>query len=104
MKFVKEREIIPPQAGWNEEAVYVVEVSFSATNPVHRAIFFSGYLHKISPSMRDVPVAVDRQGLYPGSYAQLWNPTWDHVEPLGKVHYMKVLEWLPNVDIQGTVE
>ncbi|HLD90731.1 MAG TPA: hypothetical protein VI911_06940 [Patescibacteria group bacterium] len=38
-----------PEEGWKEKTYYVVEVAFSENNPVHRGIFYSGFLHKAQP-------------------------------------------------------
>jgi len=44
MRLHEKKEIIPPEGGWKESTYYIVEVSFSRTNPVHRKIFYSGFL------------------------------------------------------------
>lgn len=49
MKFAKEKQIIPPKSGWKDDTYYIVDVSFSKNNPVHRLIFFSGFLNKGIP-------------------------------------------------------
>ncbi len=33
-----------PVNGWEPHCLYLVEVSYNATNPIHRALFFSGFL------------------------------------------------------------
>ncbi len=47
MKFMppKKRTIIIPIDGWIEQAYYLVEASFNVANPVHRYIFFTGFLN-----------------------------------------------------------
>ena len=38
------KEITPPAGGWKENTFYVVDVAFAANNPIHRSIFFTGFL------------------------------------------------------------
>ena len=45
----KGRQILPKE-GWKEKTYYIVEAAFSANNPIHRKIFFSGYLHNGQPA------------------------------------------------------
>jgi hypothetical protein len=39
------KEIIEPKQGWHENSYYAVEASFSANNPMHRYIFYTGFLN-----------------------------------------------------------
>lgn len=39
------QEIIPPQGGWKESTWYLVEVAFNENNPVHKDLFYSGFLN-----------------------------------------------------------
>lgn len=39
------KEIIEPKQGWRENSYYAVEASFSSTNPIHRYIFYTGFLN-----------------------------------------------------------
>ncbi len=70
----KERTIIHPETGFQERAYYIVEASFSPTNPIHRYIWFSGFLNNGNPS----------------SYNQFFNYD-DHLE-IGHCHYFKTVE------------
>lgn len=38
--------IIPPVKGWEPDCLYLVEVSYNSQNPVHLALFYSGYVGK----------------------------------------------------------
>ncbi len=46
----KKQEILPPEGGWLEHTWYVVNVSFRAGNPIHRSLFFSGFLNGGKPA------------------------------------------------------
>ena len=61
-----------PEGGWAENAVYLVDVAFRLNNPVHRAIFFTGFL---------------RNG-QPGNYSALFNPSWDGNAHPNDLHYL----------------
>jgi hypothetical protein len=39
------KTIIAPAEGWKESTAYLVDVSFSERNPIHRALFFTGFLN-----------------------------------------------------------
>jgi hypothetical protein len=71
---------IPPTNGWEENTVYWVKVSFSKHNPIHKAIFFSGFL---TPKRE------------PGVYNTLFNPSYgrNHVE-YHNIHYLEVVKIL----------
>lgn len=44
------QHIIPPKGGWKERTWYHVEVAFTNTNPIHGALFYSGFLHDGNPA------------------------------------------------------
>jgi len=35
---------IPPKNGWKPDTYYIVDAAFSANNPIHRKIFYTGFL------------------------------------------------------------
>jgi hypothetical protein len=72
------RTIIPPKEGWKPESYYVVEVAFFAYNPIHRAIYYSGFL------MHDNPCG----------YNQLWNPCYEGKYEIADIFYLRVIEKL----------
>lgn len=39
------KTIIPPKFGWQESTWYLVEVSYRKSNPIHNALFYSGFLN-----------------------------------------------------------
>lgn len=67
--------IVPPKGGWKEETVYEVDVAFSPDNPVHPALFYSGFLNNDGT---------------PGGYNRIWNPTY-HIYSIEDVHYLRVV-------------
>ncbi len=75
-----EKCIIAPEGGWKDNTTYIVEVSFNSQNPVHLAMFFSGFLNDAGK---------------PSSYNDLYNPVWCGTHSISDVYYMKVLGELP---------
>jgi hypothetical protein len=41
----KEKTIIPPTEGWTENTWYLAEVAYNPYNPIHRTLFYSGFLN-----------------------------------------------------------
>lgn len=64
-----------PDNGWEEEAVYLVDVSFNENNPIHRSVLFSGFLHNGEP----------------GNYHMLCNTSYERNFELKDVYYLKVI-------------
>lgn len=74
----KERNITPPVGGWKPRTYYAVEVALHSGNPIHRAIFYCGFL---TPSGE------------PGAYSQIWNGSYDEAHSYSsRLHYMAVLK------------
>lgn len=69
-----ERTIVPPVDGWEDKTYYVVAVSMSRTNLVHKSIFYSGFLS-------------DKNN--PANYNAVWGD--ESNIPINKVHYLKVI-------------
>jgi len=44
------KKISAPEGGWEESTWYLVEVAYSRYNIIHRALFFSGFLHEGEPT------------------------------------------------------
>lgn len=38
--------IFPPEGGWQEQTWYLCEVSYRYGNPVHKCLFYTGFLNK----------------------------------------------------------
>ncbi len=45
---IDKRTTIPPKGGWKNRTHYVVEASFSPTNPIHKYIFRTEHMHGTS--------------------------------------------------------
>ena len=45
----KHPERYAPKNGWKEKTWYLVEVAFCNNNPVHRQVFYSGFISKDMP-------------------------------------------------------
>lgn len=65
--------IIEPGIGVDNSCYYVVEVAFTKSNPVHRAIMFSGFWHG------------------GGGYIELWTGTYEKPYDLGNAIYLNIL-------------
>ena len=65
------RGVVPPPGGWKADGVYVVLVSFLATNPMHYAILQVGFLDTNDN---------------PGNYSELFHNSYDGVIPYSN-HY-----------------
>ncbi len=44
MRQPKTQTIIPPRGGWKEHTWYLVDVSYSKNNPIHRDLLYTGFL------------------------------------------------------------
>ena len=79
-----ERTIRPPADGWKAQAYYSVRVAFGRNNPIHSAIFYTGFL--------------DGAGR-PCGYNCAFNPMWGGEQPrLEKLHFLEVVALLPHED------
>lgn len=69
---------ITPEGGWEPQCFYVVEVAFSKNNPIHRSLFFSGFL----------------SDGYPAGYNAIYNPSYETTHQLCETYYFKVIHKL----------
>lgn len=78
--------IIAPKNGWEPKTYYIVEVAFNKANPIHRAIFYSGFLN--------APVK------NPDGYNQIWNPSYEpgETKQITDAHYLKVIRKIKGVE------
>lgn len=79
----KQRTILEPEGsfttagGWKQLTYYVVDVAFSANNPVHRRILYVGFLN-------------GSKGPLSGGYTCLMrDATGEDTSDLQKLHYLK---------------
>ena len=76
----QEQIIIPPEGGWRECTVYLVAVSWRPENPIHRALFHSGFLHEGNPAgYNQVLYLTGGEGLH-------------HPSNISRVHYLKAIK------------
>jgi len=73
--------VFPPEGGWKENTMYIVDVAFTQSNAIHQSYFFSGYLSDGVPS----------------GYNQIINPTYEEPESMRSAYYMKALYELPDI-------
>ena len=81
------RTIIPPADGWRPQTYYIVEASFSTTNPIHDYVFFSGFLN----GKEDTP----------GGYNHF--DITDEYTEIHAAHYLKVKAAIAVVTDKGIV-
>jgi hypothetical protein len=67
--------IHPPEGGWKERTYYVVDVRMHLTNPVHRVIFYSGFLDDGTPC----------------GYNQLWHGVYEDRYNIKDAYYLKAI-------------
>lgn len=76
----EKRTIIVPAGGWKPQTVYWVLVAFNKNNPIHYAIFYSGFLNGKDKA--------------PGGYNSIFAPTHNYVHHLGNLHFLEVVKEL----------
>ena len=82
----KKQKIVPPKGGWREGAVYLVDISWSDNNPIHRALFHTGSLSEEGE---------------PRAYSQVIYPNGDReggTSDYGNLRYMKAIQALVSGD------
>ena len=86
---LKKQFIVPPESGWEEHTWYLVDVSFRGVNPIHRVLFFSGFLNDKDNG--------------PGGYNQLYSPNYDKDASynIKDVVYLSVAKKLASEDEWG---
>lgn len=82
MRLSENKGVIAPEGGWKERTYYAVDVSYSSGNPIHRSVFYTGFLNNGVPC----------------GYNQIWNPTSEETHTLWEVYYLKVAREL---DVDG---
>ncbi len=80
MSKIKKTTIIGPSTGWKADTYYLVDAAFNKHNPVHRSIFYSGFL---------------RDGK-PDGYNTVFNATYDgyHNNEIDGLYYIRVIKEL----------
>lgn len=72
------RRIQPPEGGWKSYTLYLVNVSYRVTNPIHKAYFMTGNLDQGEP----------------GTYSQVWRNSYEQPHGLNEVYFMEVVQEL----------
>jgi len=70
----KDRTVLPPDDGWQGQAYYIVDVAYNVHNPVHRTIFYSGFL----------------QNGEPAGYSKLWESNKPDI--ISNLHYLRAVK------------
>jgi len=70
-------QIIPPDGGWQAHTTYLVAVSYSRSNPIHRALFHVGFINDDGS---------------PAGYSQVWCNNYDAPISPARVHYMRAIK------------
>lgn len=84
MRQEKEHKIVPPQDGWEQDTIYLVEVAFDEHNLVHQALLWVGFL------------TTDKSE--PGGYSCIFNNTYNMIiRYSSNLHYLKVISKLHKV-------
>lgn len=73
------RTILVPPGGWKANTLYLVLVSFRASNPIHESYLKVGFL--------------DDDTGQPAGYSLFWNNTCDE-NTFGSAHFVQVLDEL----------
>jgi len=80
----KSQTIIPPENGWKQRTLYLADVSFNEHNPIHRTVFFSGFLNGPKNT--------------PGGYANVLSPITGESHPVQAVYYLKIVRELASTE------
>lgn len=80
-------EIYPPRGGWKERTWYLIEVAYNNCNPIHLALFYTGFLNGPNGT----------PGGYSGVHALNYADD-DEVTPINKIRYAKALKKLVSED------
>lgn len=78
--------MVPPEDGWKPQTWYLVEVSYRPSNPMHKALFFTGFL--------------DEDGL-PAGYSGVTPMNYAPTEPADNwrsIHYLRALHPILNIN------
>ena len=75
-------QVLPPKEGWKNHTYYLVEVSFSQSNPVHLAILGVGF------------VGINAPKGVPGNYSEIWCNAYSRPYKFREAHYIKAIKEL----------
>jgi hypothetical protein len=86
----KTKLILPPVGGWKERTYYAVVVAWFVGNPLHRAIFYTGFLN--GRGVRGDKTLPEK---WPGGYNEIWSPMYDTQRCISTVHFLRVIAEIP---------
>lgn len=78
----KTQLILGPGAGWKAQTYYIVNVSYSENNVIHKALFFTGFLNNGKP----------------GSYNSIHCPGYERPHRIEEVYSLEVKHELYTLD------
>jgi hypothetical protein len=79
---------IGPKYGWKPRTYYIVETASGPDNPVHKVLFYSGFLSKNKKGEQ-----------FPSGHNCILSPVYDQSPGIGRTYYMKVIEEL-NINLE----
>lgn len=74
-------KIIPPEGGWVKRCLYLVEVAYNPSNPIHVSTFYTGLL--------------DNKG-NPNGYNEVHTPGTHESCEISGIYYLKALKLIAN--------
>lgn len=86
---VEKRQINKPQDDWESQTWYIVDVAFNKNNPIHRSLFYSGFLNGIDPQGNACNS--------PGGYNKVVAGSYNGI-PIHDVYYMKIVKKIGNIE------
>lgn len=72
-----------PIGGWKTNTWYLIDVSFGKTNPIHRAVLYTGFV---------------REDGEPGGYNIVVNPSYDQMFKYSELYYVKPVRLIVEED------
>jgi hypothetical protein len=79
------KQIIPPRNGWKACSWYLVDVSYNDGNPIHRQLFYTGFLNG------------NEKGTKPGGYNFITaQGDSDYGHKINDIYYMRAIRLLVN--------
>ena len=75
----EKKEIISLGHGWKADTIYLVDVCYRSSNPIHKAVLHVGFLNPDGT---------------PGAYSAIWANNYDYPNPFGSTYYLRALKVL----------
>jgi len=67
--------VIAPEGGWKEDTWYIVDVSIHPSNPIHRAMLYTGFIDHGEP----------------GNYNGIFHGTYDRRMKMDEMRYVRAV-------------